>query len=353
MPCCADGVKLEHKVGLVAGSFVAPGFAQVVTGRRRAAIVWAGLLVAGTLMATLSIWIPIGLIVLRFAAPVSALVEMHRFRRGTPTWWGRLSVAVFVIGIASFALLKVEIQAFRIPSSSMYPTLEIGDHVFVDRLSLMWRPPERGEVIVFRYPCAADRDYIKRVIAVGGDTVEVRCNVVYVNGKAIDNRLVEAQAHYRDRDAMENEWSERSCSRYRETLGGHTYDVFHDSERPARDAQRDTLTTGDLRDFPRLDFPFPPSCRSQDAYAASPGVEPQLAGTLVVTKTDARPCELQVHYVVPAGGLFVMGDNRANANDSRYWGVVALDSVIGRVMGVWLNNVPGGERKWSRLGSIE
>ncbi len=350
-------MKLEHKLGLVAGSLVAPGFAQAVAGRRRAAIAWAAVLVAGTLLMTVSIWIPLGLFLLRLAALVSALFELRRFD-GPPTWWRALSVTVFVAGLASYALMRVQVESFRVPSSSMYPTIETGDYIFADKLSLLWRAPERGEVIVFRYPCDEQRDYVKRVIAVGGDTVEVRCNVVYVNGKAVPSTMIEndQQCSYKDivdDNARNATWTVRSCSRYREVLGGHTYDVFHDPERPVRDARRDTLEAGDRRDFPQPGSPFAPACHGGQFYDTPTSVAPQLAGQLVVTNADAKACEPQLHYVVPAGGLFVMGDNRNNANDSRYWGVVSVDAVIGRVMGVWLNNPPGGDRAWGRLGAIE
>src|SRR3982750_338780 len=98
--------------------------------------------------------------------------------------------------LIALALRAFVIEAFKIPSSSMYPTLEINDHIFVNKfiygVRIPWtmtklfelRGPKRGEVIVFIYPCDPDRDYIKRVIALAGDSVEVRCNVVYVNGKA-------------------------------------------------------------------------------------------------------------------------------------------------------------------------
>ncbi len=347
-------VKVDHTLGLVAGSFVAPGYAQAVVGRRRAALVWAALVVAGTVLATCSIWIPLGLFALHLAAAVAALSGQRRFA-GPPGWWRTLPLIVFVIGIASVGAVRLQLAAYRIPSSSMYPTLEIGDHIFVDRLSVLWRAPERGEVIVFRYPCDEQRDYIKRVVAVGGDTVEVRCNILYVNGTAIESRLVDAHASYRERDEMDGRWFSRTSSRYRETLGGHTYDVFHDPERPERDAQRDTLAAGDVRDFPRRELPFPPSCRQTELYDLPAGAAAPRPGKLVETKplAVAGACEPQLHYVVPAGGLFVLGDNRSNANDSRVWGTLAVDAVIGRVLGIWINDPPGAGRNWSRVGALE
>src|SRR5690606_18336001 len=127
------------------------------------------------------------------------------------------------------------------------------------------REPRRGEVIVFVYPCDQDRDYIKRVIALGGDTVEVRCNVVYVNGKAVPSELLEGpkRCTYYDypEDGGPGDW--KTCSRYRETVNGHYYDTFHDPDRPKRDreiAEGNPPPGGDSKDFPQRANPFPPSC---------------------------------------------------------------------------------------------
>lgn len=345
-------VRLEHKLAIIAGSVVAPGFAQALAGRRRAALVWLALGLVPMALAWCSIWITLAALAMRVAAGIGAYRELRRFPATPSWWWTRLSGTAFAVGIASFVLLQLGVEAFRIPSSSMYPTLVIGDHIFVDTLSPHWRAPERGEIIVFKYPCDRTRDYIKRVIAIGGDTVEVRCNVVYVNGQAIPSALVDDSGTYKDYDDMDNRWFERPTSRYRESHGGHTYEVFHDAERPQRDRAAATAAIGDNRDFPTRERMFAPSCRQSDFYPAEQRIL-QLAGTLVVTKPEARACEPQAHFVVPAGGLFVMGDNRNNANDSRYWGVVSIEDVVGRAMGIWMTKAPGDDGSLGRIGTIE
>lgn len=345
-------VKLEHKLAVIAGSFAAPGFGQAVAGRRRAALVWCGLEVTFTLLATRWVGFPLLATALRFVAAFVTAVQLRR-RDDVQTWWHRLSIAVFIAGIGAFAVLRGTVQAFKIPSSSMYPTLMIGDHIFVDKLSSLWRTPERGDVVVFHMPCQPDRDFVKRVIGLAGDTVEVRCNVVYVNGAAIANELQDASATYRDYDEMEGKWYTRATSRYREHHGEHTYEVFHDPERPERDKHAATLEAGDSRDFPQRDRMFAPSCTASDFYEQKPARVAQPAGKLVVTKPSAQACEQQAHFVVPAGGLFVMGDNRNNANDSRYWGVVPIDAVIGRAMGIWGSRAKGEAPSLSRFGSID
>jgi signal peptidase I len=213
------------------------------------------------------------------------------------------------IGVAGIALANFAIEGFEIPSSSMVPTLAIEDQVYVDRLSIRWKKPERGEVIVFMQPCAK-RPYVKRVIATAGDTVEVRCGVVHVNGKAAAR-------------------VEQGAGRYRETLDGHSYLVIAD----------------DTHDFPAHDVMIAPSCVAGNFYDTPVGGQAQ--GKLVETKSraSASTCELQVHFVVPPKSLFVLGDNRRNANDSRYWGVVPQQALIGRVIGVY--------SPWSRFGAIQ
>jgi signal peptidase I len=282
----------------------------------------------------------------RVAACIAAIVELGRID-APPRWVSRLSMLVLFSGIAAFALLRWSIGSYRIPSSSMYPTIQIGDFVMVDELSIHWRAPERGEVVFFAYPCAREITYVKRVIAIGGDTVEVRCNVVYVNGQALESELVAPSRTYDDFDPARGEWYSRSVSVYREHHGGHTYDVFQE----ALTVNGDGSSNRDAHDFPQPDRMLVPSCGQSEFYDVKPS-EKRPVGTLVVTKQAPNSCEPQAHFVVPPGTLFVMGDNRMTANDSRVWGVVPVDAVSGRAMGIWLSHPPGRDRSFSRIGTI-
>jgi signal peptidase I len=269
--------------------------------------------------------------------------------------------------LIALALRAFVIEAFKIPSSSMYPTLEIGDHIFVNKfiygVRIPWtntklfqlRGPERGEVIVFMQPCSTDKDYIKRVVGIAGDTVEVRCNVVYVNGKAVPNKLIEGEScKYDDYDEINNKWYTRQCSRYRESVAGGDYDTFHDPDRPLRDQRQLTaggLLSGDGKDFPKIDGPhLPPSC-STNPDGESLAAPNQKPGKLVVTKEPdkAGACEQQMHYVVPEGHVFAMGDNRANSNDSRYWGSVPIENIKGKALFIWLSYSHWGPLDWTGI----
>jgi signal peptidase I len=346
------------------------------------------------------------------------------------------------------------IEAFKIPSSSMYPTLEIGDHIFVNKfiygVRIPWtstklfelRGPKRGEVIVFMQPCQPDRDYIKRVVATAGQTVEVRCSVVFVDGVAVPQEHVPepgaeselAMCRYEDNEdtgGIATGWKWKPCSRYRETVDNFSYDTFQHPNRTWRIQQRKTLelerqlkdvrlSDAQKRDVqtkldelkaeidrdqkalgaqlsdssfkiaekerPALlamleemkrpidhdpladekDFPDESGLLKNCSTTSDPDsreAKNQSPGKIVVTKetryhgiaTDA--CEPHMHYVVPDGHVFVMGDNRANSNDSRFWGPVPIENIKGKALFIWLSYrdwslFNWGEIRWKRIGNF-
>jgi signal peptidase I len=195
-----------------------------------------------------------------------------------------IAVAVFL----ALVLRAFVVQAYSIPSGSMIPTLEIGDRIFVNRfvygvrmpftdvkIGADLRPPRRGEVIVFRHPLE-DKDLIKRVVGVPGDRVEVRDNVVYINGAPLERSALGDDTIH-DYDETSDHWLDRRRSAFREQLDGVAYTTL--------------FQPGGLTSFGPV--------------------------------------------VVPARSLFVMGDNRDLSSDSRYWGFVPLDKVEGRALFVW------------------
>jgi signal peptidase I len=291
--------------------------------------------------------------------------------------------------LIALALRAFVIEAFKIPSSSMYPTLEIGDHIFVNKfiygVRIPWtnikffelRAPRRGEVIVFKYPCDPDRDYIKRVVATENETVEVRCNIVYVNGQPVQSKLVLEPATiemrgkksviikpgcmHEDYDDRAGNWFPRVCSKYEETVNGETYATYHDEDRPRRDGLiRNGQPQPDGRDFPLLSQPYsPPNCGNSPDDAVRAAKVDQVMGQIVETKppSSAGVCEPQLHYKVPPGHVFVMGDNRNNSNDSRIWGVVPTENIKGKALFIWLSYrhwapVDWSGIRWPRIGNF-
>src|SRR6478609_7844423 len=133
-----------------------------------------------------------------------------------------IGTVVFV----ALCLRSFVVEAYQIPSGSMIPTLQVGDHIFVNKmiygvripfteikLVTHYRQPRRGEIIVFTHPVGHDQDLIKRVVAVGGDEVELRDNVVYVNGVATA-RHDDGARHYFDFDEGANQWVERDAEAF-------------------------------------------------------------------------------------------------------------------------------------------
>lgn len=206
------------------------------------------------------------------------------------------------VAVAIALLLRAfVVEAFQIPSGSMIPTLEVGDHIFVSKFSygigipftnkkvLRFGQPKRGDVIVFKFPLDNDVDYIKRVVALPGEKIEIRKNEIFINGRPMPRTLQKGPCGYEDGPRIEGLTRERECELWLEDLDGEVHKAYHDPG-PARDL-------------------------------------------------DAR--------VVPPGHVFVMGDNRDNSNDSRSWGTVPQELIKGKALIVWWSRGPtSGEWSW-------
>ncbi len=217
------------------------------------------------------------------------------------------------IGVAvaiAFFLRAFVVEAFQIPSGSMIPTLEIGDHIFVSKFAyglgipftntkiFQFKQPKRGDVIVFKYPLSTDVDYIKRVVGLPGDQIELRHNEVFVNGKPATREHVDGPCRYSEGARIEGVLYERECDLWLENLDGKAHKAIYNVLEPGRAGQ------------------------------------------------DFGPKE------VPPDSVFVMGDNRDNSNDSRVWGTVPLDLVRGRALVVWWSRAPTNAG-WSAPGVAE
>lgn len=309
-----------------------PGCGAGLAGQYLVLAGWMAAFLGLVVASAFSVWMLPLMFVVWIAAAIDGFRRARAAEREGPLDRGAVAVAIVIYLVLGVAVRLFVVEAFKIPASSMVPTFAVGDHIWVDKLSKAWRDVERGDVIVFRQPCEPERDYVKRVVALAGQTVEIRCNTVYVGGKPVTEKLVNGEGcTYMDRDESRGDaepWYPRQCSEYVESVGAHSYHVLHDVDRPRRDAQKAERATSDSKDFPMLEGPpTPPSC----------GTDYQRPGSIVETGAGAGPCELQLHYVVPADHVFVLGDNRANSNDSRYWGSVPEENIKGRVIGIWVS----------------
>ncbi len=226
-------------------------------------------------------------------------------------WWLDWTAGLFPVIVVVFLLRSFLFEPFKIPSGSMIPTLLVNDLILVNKFHYGVRlpvlnikvldnhSPQRGDVMVFRYPPKPSLDYIKRVVGIPGDEVAYLNKKLTINGKPLPKTPL---ADFFDEDAL------RYAKQFQETNNGRKYRLLNDDDRPAFIAGAD-------------DFPFKQNCRY-----SSEGVV----------------CR------VPEGQYFMMGDNRDNSLDSRYWGFVPEKNIVGKAFFVWMNF---GNLK--RIGSFE
>jgi signal peptidase I len=216
-------------------------------------------------------------------------------------WWLDWTAGLFPVILAVFLLRSFLFEPFKIPSGSMIPTLTVGDLILVNkfhygiRLPVLGtklvanKDPQRGDVIVFHYPVDPRIDYIKRVVGVPGDEVVYTAQRLTINGKPLD---VQSLGEYYDDDSM------RYAHKFSETLGTVNHNLLVDPKRVSIYQPMESFVN------------FRDNCR----YTA-----------------EGVTCK------VPAGHYFVMGDNRDNSQDSRYWGFVPDENIVGRAFMVWMN----------------
>lgn len=192
-----------------------------------------------------------------------------------------LLVAVILALILRFFV----ISAYKIPTGSMAPTLKIGDFIFAYKLpygiplpfsngeKIAQKLPERGDVVVFRYPGNETVNYVKRVVGLPGDKIEIKNKKLIINDRESEYVVVSDEVIA--------------------DLPGHEY--------------------------------------------YSPFKENFFSSSHLVLKSRADETEFFGPVVVPPGQIFVLGDNRDSSDDSRYWGTVPVQNLEGRVILVWMS----------------
>jgi signal peptidase I len=215
-------------------------------------------------------------------------------------WWLEYTASFFPVILAVFLVRSFVIEPFKIPSGSMIPTLLVGDFILVNkfeyglRLPIIntkiteGRPLQRGDIVVFRYPKDESVDYIKRVIGLPGDVVAYENKQLTINGKPVPET---ALPDYFDEERV------GYAKQFEESLDGRKNAILNNPAVPP-------FVIG------AEDYPYRDNC---------------------TYNSEGEVCK------VPPGHYFMMGDNRDNSADSRYWGFVPDNNVVGRAFFIWMN----------------
>ncbi len=238
------------------------------------------------------------------------LLDVLVFRKGRSPearvpWWIEYPVSFFPVILVVFFLRSFLVEPFKIPSGSMIPTLLVGDYILVNKYTygvrlpvankkiLAMNDPKRGDVMVFRYPQNPSLDYIKRVVGTPGDTVQYRNKRLTVNGQSVDSQS-EADYSYLESGGL----NFITTKRFREKLSATGHSTIINVDAPP--VQLATVQA----------FPYRENCEYNE---------------------EGFTCK------VPPGHYFMMGDNRDSSSDSRYWGFVPDENIVGKAFLIWWN----------------
>jgi len=251
-------------------------------------------------------------------------------------------VAVIVLLVRAFIF-----EPFRIPSDSMMPTLLDGDFIVVNKYAYGLRlpivnkkiletgTPQRGDVVVFRHPPQPEVNFIKRLVGLPGDRVEVRGDHLIINGETI--------AQTEEGDFFDGCYVGFKLSV--ETLGQHTHKVM------SCHSEIGWLPANNV-DFSGNRGPLP-SCDRKTVVSRGGGYVCKESGTADIDSNNSDLSEWVPGGVVPPGRYIMIGDNRDNSADSRSWGLVPEENLVGKATRIWLNFDPGRKSlmKLERIGT--
>jgi signal peptidase I len=216
--------------------------------------------------------------------------------------WLEIAKSFFPVILIVFLVRSFLVEPFKIPSGSMIPTLLIGDFILVNKFTYGIRlpvvnkkivplnEPQRGDVMVFRYPEDTAIDYIKRIVGVPGDRVEYKNKRLTINGKPIPT---EEAGNYLD---VESDLTYQNLKLQMEDMGNRIHKTIQNPDVPP-------VHLGSVHSFP-----YHENCNITE---------------------EGLTC------TVPQGHYFVMGDNRDNSKDSRYWGFVPDQNIVGKAFMIW------------------
>lgn len=293
-------------------SFLVPGLGQVYNGQETKGLlfyvalsVWGGIfmcsfyyfikppatpvhfaLIAFMALVSLVFFLYILFEAIRSAKRISGNYILKGFNR-----WYVYALVIIVIRLVDFSTQTVIVRnnifrPFKAPAVSMMPTIDVGDHFICDLSYYRLNNPERGDLIIFKWPKDESKIFLKRIIGIPGDTIQIVNDAVYVNQKKLDLKFLKKITLEPGGEADE----------YRETDGNSSYRILN----------------------------------------------------LVNMTSNYGP------VTVPAGEYFVLGDNRNNSDDSRYWGMVKRDQIYGKPVFIyfsWDTRIPAWN-VWARLASI-
>ena len=293
---------------------ICPGAGHAVLGEWKRGVAWLGALLL--MQASIPL---LGLpgFVLTLGVFVGAAVDVARLpprAEGPPrVGWVLLGLVCFwsASGVVASVTRRWLAEPFRLPSGSMQPSLYIGDQFYSDKTvasPLRWRALERGEVIVFTPPWQPQVHLVHRAVALEGDVVMIRGGQLHLSGQLVGRTPLGGCEGL----GLALNGAEVSCRRYEEVLGEHRYQVLLD-EGPGGQG---------MGDFP------------SERIRCPRGME-----------TREEGC------VVPPGHVFVLGDFRDNAMDSRFGGPVPVENVVAAARFVHFSWTPESGVRWSRLGT--